>query len=208
MNKFPFFLLVVLVINSCSNVDKSNPTNVTQNSALTDTAVSNDKSLDDTIKSNFNSDSLKYSFSKQPFNFTFKDEKTIDGTSDTHVEGYEDETNYQKYIDLPNDIVINYNLTSRKATSVTFYLNHFKTNNIKIDNCKALIEFINFFDPDAAKYLKVNFNTIFYDEVADEKLGSYKTNRIEMIVDHNLFDARRIKKSTTSQYVDCTIKFL
>ncbi|MEO3404184.1 hypothetical protein AAFN85_09795 [Mucilaginibacter sp. CAU 1740] len=207
MSKIFFGILIIFLFGSCDNVNKSSE----ENSTTQDTSASDSKRLDNTTKSRFNGDSLKYLFSKAPFNYTFKDERTIDGTSNSHVEGYENESSFQKDIDVPNEIVINYDFNSRKATSVTFYLNHFKTNNIKMRDCRKLVEFIDFFDSNASKYLKQNFNTIFYDEAAKEKLNNYKTNVIEMFIDHNLFDARKFDKnsdgSTTSQYVDCIIKF-
>lgn len=205
MSRF-FFLILIVFIVSCNNTNRSSQENIIAQK----TNVPNKKS--DTIKSRFNGDSLKNSFLKAPFNYIFKDEKTIEGTSDSHVEGCEDESEYKKNIDLPNDIVINYDLNSRKATSVIFYLNHFKTNNIRIKDCKKLIEFIDFFDPNASKYLIRNFNTIFYNQLAYEKLDNYKTDVIEMAIDHSLFAARKFNKEndepTTSQYIDCTIKFL
>jgi hypothetical protein len=198
----PFFLI------ACGYSNKTKQSNAIKDSVLI-------SPITDTLKSNFNGDTLKSVFSNTPFNYEFKEEVTIQGTTNSHFDGTETDGIYNKNVDTPNTIIINYDQKSRKATNVVFYLNHFNTSYIQLKHLKKLFEFINYYDPEASKFITKNFKKLFYDEEEYDKLTPYVNyeKKIKMDIDHSLFDARKIEKTSTSnisneEYIDVTITFL
>jgi hypothetical protein len=200
--------LLLLILTSCSS-----PNRPIQSIVSIDSTASHIEA--DTLKSNFNGDTLKSVFSKYPYNYTFKDEMNVQETTDSSVEGYESETEYKKYVDEPNSIIINYDKNTRKATSVTFYLNHLTPSNIKIKHLEKLFSFIDFFDPDGSKYIVKNFKSLFYDEDAYDKQEPYlnKSKNLKIFVDHVLFYLRKAQRknpnaSSNQGSIDVIITFL
>ena len=209
-----------LIFTSCGSPEKSNEDKILPDSTITYNSPHQDTSLadasPDSFKANFNGDYLKEVFSKFPYNYTFKEEVTIKGTTDSHFSGRESENEYDKNIDLPNTIEINYDKNTRMATSVTFYLSHFRTREIKVKHLKKLFDFINHFDLNATSFIKRNFRTIFYNESAYDELEDYESGdkRFKMGISHSLFSYDYAKannridvSSSNGLYIVVTINF-
>ena len=201
--------------------EKSNEYKISPDSTITYNSPHQDTSLTDvspdSLKANFNGDYLKEVFSKFPYNYTFKEEVTIKGTTDSHFSGRENENEYDKNIDLPNKIEINYDKNTRIATSVTFFLDHFRTREVKVKHLKKLFDFINHFDLNATSFIKRNFRNIFYNESAYDELENYESRdkRFRMGISHNLcsYDYAKANNridvnSSVSLYIVVTINFL
>ena len=158
-------------------------------------------------------DDLKSILRTKPFEYSFENEKTIEGTTDSHITGIEMQSRV-KDNEMPDKIIINYDLNTKKVGSVEFYSNHIATNNVEPKHLKRLFELTDYFDANAREFIIKNFQTIFYNQAAFENLTPYKNINKNLMVgfDHNLFDSRRAYKidgyMTTSQYVLCNIKFL
>lgn len=159
-------------------------------------------------------DDLKSVFTAKPFEYLFENEETVQGTTDSHIRGTENMQSYLRETEIPDKIIINYDLNTKKVRGIDFFLNHFSTNKIQTKHLKRLFEITDYFDADARKFILKNFHTIFYDETAFENLTPYKNVKKNLMVgfDHNLFAIRKAYKrdgyTTTSQFVYCRISFL
>lgn len=214
-NSHYFLILTLLCFASCSSPEKSTQNNnvTTEPTLTTDSSHIVTSSDSIALNSTYNGDELKSIFLNAPFNYTFKDEVTVQGTSDSHFKGEEGQGDYKQYVDSPNSLIIYFDKDTRKVTSITFYLNHFNTSNIKIKHLKKLFDFLNYFDSGASKFIVKNFKSLFYDEKAYEELTPYEDKKIKMGVDHSLFDAGKAEAKsnddvTHEEYIDVTITFL
>jgi len=79
-------------------------------------------------------------------------------------------------LELPNSIIIYYELNSRKADKITIFLNYVPVA-VKINDLKKLFEFTDYFDPAAKNYIKRNWKNIFYNEAASDSLPLYQNKK-------------------------------
>jgi hypothetical protein len=186
-----FAIPLIIIFRSCGCSNKPVQNNAGKTLATIKT----------THQTNFNCNTLKKIFSKSPYKYIFRDEKTLGHTSEAHCEGKESQP--REDLGFQNSIIINFDKNTRRVKNVVFYINH-ANNDVKPRQLTKLFEFLDYFDPKASEYIRKNFSAVFYDLNAHNGLAPYENRDLglKMVVVQSLFDSRRFRKNARNETSD------